>query len=274
MRHLQTILDILRTDGYVVTLPPGIDGIKHAQWIEELPSEKEWEILSQVQPFVFSPGEPFDRTNSARMAEASYKDGYDDFTGFDAPFPVFSVENLDDTPLDFFIMKDGLRRETVAIIVVELLPKQYGYYALCRDPAHPKREYKVFKSNTEGETVQAMLERLNKEKMGIESVRQYVKLGTGKKKLTHRIRRIIHVTPKEYISEYPGGHREVNWTHRFLVRGHWSTFWKDKLLRIVDHSRIGKDRAGNYCVTGYTWVTEFEKGPKELPLITKTRIVE
>ena len=48
----------------------------------------------------------------------------------------------------------------------------------------------------------------------------------------------------------------MEYSHRFLVRGHWRKV-----------SSLGKDRSGEYCIPGYTWVTEFEKGSKDLPLI-------
>ena len=37
--------------------------------------------------------------------------------------------------------------------------------------------------------------------------------------------------------------------------------------------RYFKDRFGDYCVSGYTWVKDHKKGPEELQLIYKTRAV-
>jgi len=56
---------------------------------------------------------------------------------------------------------------------------------------------------------------------------------------------------------------EIDWSHRWEVRGHW---------RKCDG--IGKDREGKRCVNNFTWVKEHEKGPEDLPLIKKTRIIE
>jgi hypothetical protein len=41
----------------------------------------------------------------------------------------------------------------------------------------------------------------------------------------------------------------------------------------IDPNRIGKNRAGEYCVAGYTYVEESVKGDENLPLIKKTRVV-
>jgi hypothetical protein len=54
----------------------------------------------------------------------------------------------------------------------------------------------------------------------------------------------------------------IEWSHRWSVRGHWRTV-----------PGLGKNREGQYSVTGHTWVSEHEKGPEDAPLITKTRLV-
>jgi len=47
------------------------------------------------------------------------------------------------------------------------------------------------------------------------------------------------------------------------VRGHWRK-----------HEGIGKDREGIYGVEGFTWVSEHVRGPGNLPLVKKVRILE
>lgn len=48
----------------------------------------------------------------------------------------------------------------------------------------------------------------------------------------------------------------------FELRGHWRA-----------HDGLGKDRDGNYCVGGFTWVKNHIRGDENLPLIKKTRII-
>jgi hypothetical protein len=109
------------------------------------------------------------------------------------------------------------------------------------------------------------LERINKEKIGIEKQNGIRKLGQGNLKRFYKLRPITYVSPKKYQSEMkasePG--KTIDWSHRWEVRGHW---------RIV--KGIGKDRDGNYTVMGFTWVNNFVKGPEKAPLIKKTYIVE
>ena len=57
------------------------------------------------------------------------------------------------------------------------------------------------------------------------------------------------------------GHLEF--THSFKVRGHW---------RRIDEKSLGKDRQGNYGITGFTWVNEYVKGEGEL--VQRLRVIK
>lgn len=267
MRMLQKMIEVMRTEGYVVALPGGMPGNLPGQiirWTVSHPTEREWKLFEKTEPFVFSTNPPMDRTEDANRGAANWQEGHDKNDAIDAPFPVFSIEYLDGAPLDFFIMPDfGDRRETIAILVIEITPKAYGYYALCKDPKNWKNPFKVFKSNAEGDTVEAVIQRLNTEKMGIETTRATVKIGSGKEKRIHRIRRVVHVSPKKLMTSYESQGVHVDWSHRWEVRGHWRQF-----------GGLGKDRDGNYSVNGFTWVVHHEKGPEHLPLVKKTRFVK
>lgn len=81
----------------------------------------------------------------------------------------------------------------------------------------------------------------------------------GKKKF--ETRRITYVTHKRYVNSNPT-YRELEWTHCFSVSGHWRKV-----------KNIGKDRNGDYCVDGYTWVKPCEKN-KHLPKIDKLRVLD
>jgi hypothetical protein len=184
----------------------------------------------------------------------------------DAPFPVFSIEALDG-PIAFFKNeKDGNNIYSLCVMVIEVAPKTYSFFALTEyvDPEKPGGGFfGVWASNSEGATTKHFLSRLNKEKTGMEPTKVKVKLGSGKMKRVHEIRRIIHVTPRSKVESYTGGTREVEWSHRFEVRGHWVSL----------PGGLGKNREGDYCVKDWTWRVNHERGPKELPLIKKTRVV-
>lgn len=105
--------------------------------------------------------------------------------------------------------------------------------------------------------------------LGIEEGEDFVMLPKenakkdGKKK-PHQIRRIVRIVPKNSKHKVepimPRG--KIDFSHRWEVRGHWR--------RVPG---MGKDREGNYEIRGLTWVSNFIKGPGELPLIQKLRWV-
>lgn len=87
--------------------------------------------------------------------------------------------------------------------------------------------------------------------------------GRKHKRSPHEIRRIVRIVPKTQRRDTvrpltPTG--IIDWSHRWEVRGHWRRV-----------KGLGKDRAGDYVVRGFTWVRDFVKGPADLPLVTKTR---
>lgn len=85
----------------------------------------------------------------------------------------------------------------------------------------------------------------------------------GRKRRPVEIRRIIRVVPKRMARESvaPIASRIVSWSHAFDVRGHW---------RRIDG--LGKDRSGEYCVNGFTWVRPHVK-KDDLPYVKKVRYV-
>ncbi len=82
------------------------------------------------------------------------------------------------------------------------------------------------------------------------------------KKIPHKINRIIHIYKKNSVQKpkplYSG---KMDFTHRWLVRGHWRKC-----------QTLGKNREGKYEVHGFTWVVPHEKGEGEL-IADKVRII-
>jgi hypothetical protein len=82
-------------------------------------------------------------------------------------------------------------------------------------------------------------------------------------KIFHKVKKIVHVWPKKKSKSKTIDPVNIIWTHRWWSRGHWRDL----------QGRVGKDRAGDYCIVGKTWVIESVKGDPEMPIINKVRVV-
>jgi hypothetical protein len=81
-----------------------------------------------------------------------------------------------------------------------------------------------------------------------------------------RLNSVIHISPKNKIKAINDSTSyRVDFTHRFLRRGHW---------RKLNAHQIGKNRDGNRSERGRTWVNHCEVGASDLPLIKKTRLIK
>jgi hypothetical protein len=241
-----------------------LDAIKY-----EAPDEEFFSMVEQCRPIVIVLGD--DRRDKKIIFDSKEE------INIDSPFDVFSVEYLRENDV-YNVRVVSFVVEVACILAKEISPRNFVYYSLVRTipnksgPLLPNgRDFVEFViksySGKNNEFLSAalasFLESINKNMIGAESVRETIKIGRGSEKRIHRIRRIVHVAPKSYIKSNPESHRNVDWSHRFEVRGHW---------RKVD--TIGKDREENYTVNGYTWVKHHTRGPEELPLIKKTRLVD
>lgn len=111
------------------------------------------------------------------------------------------------------------------------------------------------------------VKRIGIEKGGMRTIKTK---GFGIGYTTIKTDNILHVADKreyEYLKPLTGAEGDISWIGWW--RAHWRAFYKyegdnklkDHLGRnIVDYSRIGKNRSGEYKVNGYTWVTEHVKG--------------
>jgi hypothetical protein len=77
-----------------------------------------------------------------------------------------------------------------------------------------------------------------------------------------KYKNVVFVTKKQYLATAKKNEPTlVDWSHRWEVMGHWRRC-----------STLGKDRDGNYCVIGLTWVSPHIRG--EGDLVIKTRVVK
>lgn len=127
-------------------------------------------------------------------------------------------------------------------------------------------DYGTLFEEIDGGEVNLILENLtkilnNKKNIGVEGIRKSIKISKDERL---RVKRVCYIASQEYRKDniLPSGN--IDFSHRFFVRGHW---------REINEKSLGKNRAGDYCVPGMTWVTEFQKGSKDKDLIRKTRVV-
>lgn len=96
---------------------------------------------------------------------------------------------------------------------------------------------------------------------GSENVNIRFRIGHGENRQSGKIKSVIHVRLKNGKGNYTSG-TNVEWSHRWEVRGHWRKI-----------QGVGKDREGTYNTQGFTWVMPHEKGPEEKDLVKKIRVV-
>lgn len=212
-------------------------------------------VVEECQSFVFE---------SFCMAEKSLADHVPPDSVPSAPFKVFSIEVRngfvcrikDSSPVDERLSK------VVCLLAVEALPGVTGaFVALAEDGC---RTVVLYLGHLLNDVIESYVAKLKASEIGLEQVRERIKIGAGASKRIHTIRRIIRVARKGRSEGVPslGGGR-IDWSHRWLVRGHWRR-----------HPGLGKDRNGDYCIDGFTWVVDHEKGPDDAPLVGgKVRLV-
>lgn len=110
--------------------------------------------------------------------------------------------------------------------------------------------------------VAELLGRMKKSRIGKEKVHILHKTRIDSKKQFYKFSNIHYIYGKN--KELPKSGikgNKIDWTHSWLVRGHW---------RKVDG--IGKDRNGDYTIEGMTWVNPHKKG--EGVLVKKIHFVK
>jgi len=198
----------------------------------------------------------------------------------DLPFPVISIEVLNGF-LTVPEPTDEVRIFITLIIAREVAPREYNFLVFADLVNDEKTEKKIYEASRTtkgsqdhlgGDTFKYInallvhnLKKLSRERVGLEARNKSIKIGTGKNKTFFRPKNITYVSPKKYIGNFDvlPNNRNITWSHRWPSRGHWRNI-----------NGIGKDRSGDYCVTGHTWVMESIKGPENAPLIKKTYLVK
>jgi hypothetical protein len=159
---------------------------------------------------------------------------------FDAPFSIMAIESMDD---DIF--------GHLCVLAAEISPNNWKYW--WSKSKEIDGNHKEFVSSQEDDIhikiFWALVDRINHQSVGTEKVRHRAKIGSGKDKKTITIRQITYVYPQQERPTHAPSGREIDWSHRWFVRGHWRKA-----------NGIGKNREGIYCVPDWTWVSEHIKG--------------
>lgn len=186
----------------------------------------------------------------------------------DLPYPCIHIE----VPNMYISVPHHSEVEKVYVcsfIATEISPKEYHFlaYLIVNGKKHIIEVTKERDAGAWGDFnafLKFYLDRLSKEKIGVESPSMKVKIGGGSSKRFYKPSAITHVSPKKYTDSVTTtiGGKMIDWTHRWEVRGHWRTV-----------QGIGKDRSGEYVVQGFTWISNFVKGPENAPIIKKSYII-
>jgi hypothetical protein len=154
------------------------------------------------------------------------------------------------------------RWELRGLLIEEYAPEKFNYVLLVdqsngRQALYALHDDMDYEQHTEKfrkvarEAAFQTISRLNNRSLeaGVVNNHEKLKIKTAQGKIFHRIRKIIYVVSKKSRGlPIDGISQQVDWSHRWLVRGHWRSI-----------AGLGKDRDGNYCIAGFTWVTEHEK---------------
>ena len=216
-------------------------------------NEAFFKLLEVCQPFVFAPNKGLMYSDKKEVHDRADKEVSS------APFEVFSIEVLGG--LVTSSMPGDPSTETKVVMAYEVGPNNFAYYALIRTMNNVDI---VISSKHYCAIVNEFLKDINTGATGSERVREKFKVGSGKTKRYVAFDNVIHIGRKsDKYDRSPETGREIDWAYRFPVRGHWRSM----------PGRVGKDRKGD-PIKDVTWVSDYVKGPENLPLISKTRLVE
>lgn len=113
-------------------------------------------------------------------------------------------------------------------------------------------------------SAEIMIKAVNASRWGVGQINLRKKIKKGKHRHFIKVNEVIYLDQKNKVKQREGITSEpIDWSHQWRVRGHWRKI-----------QGVGKDREGNYCISGHTWVKDFTKGDKDKPLIEKQYVVK
>jgi hypothetical protein len=163
---------------------------------------------------------------------------------------------------------DGTEIAILGLFITQFTPSQFKASLLASTKGRsfilsPEAIDPVIMNHILG-TVYILTERFHSEHKGMASPRTSVKTrNTDGSKHFHRINKVVYVSGKKSAASFGMEEREIDWSHRWEVRGHWRRI-----------EGLGRDRHDQQIVKGYTWVKNYVKGDPSLPLVKKVRFVQ
>lgn len=259
MKHLIEMIKLTKKQGKIPVLELSEEDILDISK-DFFPTGLLLDHLDELVPFVFSECSLVSKGNIFNVEDP-----------IDAPFTIFSIEMLSDQPLNKMMPGDDSHSVALCIVCIEAMDYQTKKKAIVPillveyDGDLIGQRYKmVCVCKTVIPLVKAYVDKINSQELGIEETNHRVRVGNNKRnKKIATIKKVVHVRPKSNRTTIIYGRREIDWTHRWFVRGHWRKI-----------NGLGKNRDGEYCVENRTWVKSCEKGPENAPLVKKTRFVK
>jgi hypothetical protein len=203
---------------------------------------------------------------------------------FSMPFPVCTFEfrnSLNNIPIRIGAVRpeSSMQLSLWGMTIVELSPNKLAVlYLMSYDELRINKsylnvgcEFVDMENKANNNDVQEFFRlniltiyyKINTMKTGEEQKNIKFKVGSGKGKFFHKIKRVIYMCDKkESIPSFLESEK-INWSHCWEVRGHW---------RAIEG--IGKNRFGEYKVENKTWVIPHVRGDETKPLIKKLRIMK
>lgn len=229
-------------------------------------------FFSEAQPFVYC-GNNF-KPVVAISRDGLINDASSPSAKFDAPFRTFTFELSDSSDLFKYDYDDkhyegvDIKVKQTLALFTEVSPRVFkGYLMTVKSSAGVTVSIgfvEMTKLQLDG-LLSQVVELINSSTLGVAESSERIKYKISGKKVRRSVGRVVYVKPRQQsVCFFPAG-VSIDYSHRFLVRGHWR--------RLKSDNQLGKDRAGEYCIFGYTWVVEFEKGGKDKDLKKKVRLV-
>ena len=183
----------------------------------------------------------------------------------DLPFQTCILEATDKTL--FNLDSPNLRAgsdDVQALLITRMENGNYGFLAYMTDRNYswatdPTTEaYKLYMTATK-----VMCNFINSKDVKMGQSKTNIRFKHKKTGLV-KIKKLVHISRIEKGKPCVGGSFQVDWSHRWEVRGHW---------RSIACGKVGKDQNQNYNVNGLTWVKSHSKGPEEKDMVKKIRVV-
>ena len=192
------------------------------------------------------------------------------------PFKINWIQLPDGQGLSTVMPGTKEKEEVYGIFLSELSPYCYSFAMVLSDPIEPTVAFRLrigqIDTNSQAQADHYIWDIISyflqpfaqAHAMGTVKVNEHVKFKRDGEKILHKIKTVVHVFPKtKRAVEEAEEKYKIDWSHRWAVRGHWR-----------EVQGVGKDRAGEYCISGFTWVLDHLKGPEDKIFVEKTRVVD